>query len=123
MDDEKTGLNFHYSREERLSMTSRSPGKRTGKFFRKKKLSLFIIILEVVIILLIVASIPKLMRTDQKTVSPYIFKLSGFVYDGKPLVSLSINLKPKTPNLTEAEEINVLFSLGDMESRVYQFCL
>jgi hypothetical protein len=120
MSDDNSGLTFHYSREERISRMPRPLKRKDSGRGRKKRFPFLIIVLEVVIIFLLAVSLPKLFKADQKTLGAYSFKLTGYVYDGKPLVSLTIKRTGDDPAPGEGS-VSILFSLSGNETSVYQF--
>jgi len=120
MSDDNSGLTFHYNREERLSRMPRSLKRKDSGRGRKKRFPFLIIALEVMIIFFLAVSLPKLFRADQKTLGAYSFKLAGYVYDGKPLVSLTIKRTGDDPPPGDSS-VSILFSLSGNETSVYQF--
>ncbi|HOV62290.1 MAG TPA: hypothetical protein PLG43_00225 [Spirochaetia bacterium] len=120
-DDEQ--FTFHYNREERLARLPASAKKSCDTPRRKKRLSFFIIVLDVVILALIVAyASPRLFKSGEGTLGAYTFKLSGYVYDGKPLVSLTIKLREDSAP-EESGEVQVTFSVPGKggETTIFHF--
>ena len=114
---EKNQLNFHYNREERLSMLPpgviKSRQKQKGFFRNNKPFTIILINVIIICLMFFGFTIYSKIASNRSSNSDFNFLLNGYIFDNNMLITLKIEKKKDSKLLEDTLPFEAIITLSD----------